>query len=95
MNGQTDSNYKKTNFFFAEGKVCNAFEHNQIKTLCSLQLYHLGTQTLEMLGIEPRAFHMRSERSTTELHPHTLDLHSKTDCYWTMKLLYLAFSVVN
>ena len=24
---------------------------------------------LEMRGIEPRAFHMRSERSTTELHP--------------------------
>lgn len=24
---------------------------------------------VEMLGIEPRAFHMQSERSTTELHP--------------------------
>ena len=24
---------------------------------------------VEMRGIEPRAFHMRSERSTTELHP--------------------------
>ena len=24
---------------------------------------------LEMRGIEPRAFHMQSERSTTELHP--------------------------
>ena len=23
-----------------------------------------------MRGIEPRAFHMQSERSTTELHPH-------------------------
>ena len=25
---------------------------------------------VEMPGIEPGAFHMRSERSTTELHPH-------------------------
>ena len=25
-----------------------------------------------MRGIEPRAFHMQSERSTTELHPHWL-----------------------
>ena len=24
---------------------------------------------VEMRGIEPRAFHMQSERSTTELHP--------------------------
>ena len=24
-----------------------------------------------MRGIEPRAFHMQSERSTTELHPQT------------------------
>ena len=29
-------------------------------------------KTVEMRGIEPRAFHMQSERSTTELHP--LDL---------------------
>ena len=28
---------------------------------------------MEMRGIEPRAFHMQSERSTTELHPlHTI-----------------------
>ena len=27
---------------------------------------------VEMPGIEPGAFHMRSERSTTELHPHPL-----------------------
>ena len=28
---------------------------------------------MEMRGIEPRAFHMQSERSTTELHPlHTV-----------------------
>ena len=30
---------------------------------------------LEMRGIEPRAFHMQSERSTTELHPRPDDLH--------------------
>ena len=27
-------------------------------------------QNVEMPGIEPGAFHMQSERSTTELHPH-------------------------
>ena len=27
---------------------------------------------MEMRGIEPRAFHMQSERSTTELHPRLL-----------------------
>ena len=26
-----------------------------------------------MRGIEPRAFHMQSERSTTELHPPIMD----------------------
>ncbi len=26
-------------------------------------------EVMEMRGIEPRAFHMQSERSTTELHP--------------------------
>ena len=29
-----------------------------------------------MPGIEPGAFHMQSERSTTELHPH-LEKHSQ------------------
>ena len=27
-------------------------------------------KNMEMPGIEPGAFHMQSERSTTELHPH-------------------------
>ncbi len=32
--------------------------------------YSIGkTKKLEMPGIEPGAFHMQSERSTTELHP--------------------------
>ena len=30
---------------------------------------------VEMRGIEPRAFHMQSERSTTELHPLSNELH--------------------
>ena len=34
---------------------------------------------MELRGIEPRAFHMQSERSTTELHPLSLavslDMH--------------------
>lgn len=30
---------------------------------------YLCDKKLEMRGIEPRAFHMQSERSTTELHP--------------------------
>ena len=29
-------------------------------------------KVLEMRGIEPRAFHMQSERSTTELHPQVV-----------------------
>jgi hypothetical protein len=30
-------------------------------------------ENMEMRGIEPRAFHMQSERSTTELHPRRLN----------------------
>ena len=37
---------------------------------------------MEMRGIEPRAFHMRSERSTTELHPH-------------YKLMFNAFPIIG
>ena len=33
-------------------------------------------QNLEMRGIEPRAFHMQSERSTTELHPLALTVEA-------------------
>ena len=37
----------------------------------SLRFFELfmEKETLEMPGIEPGAFHMQSERSTTELHP--------------------------
>ena len=37
------------------------------------RLNHSATTALEMRGIEPRAFHMQSERSTTELHPLMLN----------------------
>ena len=43
------------------------------------KLHTHGRKNLEMPGIEPGAFHMRSERSTTELHPrdtYFLDLCS-------------------
>ena len=30
---------------------------------------YVWAKSVEMRGIEPRAFHMQSERSTTELHP--------------------------
>ena len=32
--------------------------------------YYNRRKNMEMRGIEPRAFHMQSEHSTTELHPH-------------------------
>ena len=34
-------------------------------------------KNVEMRGIEPRAFHMQSERSTTELHPLSTELDNK------------------
>ena len=34
------------------------------------------TKPLEMRGVEPRTFHMRSERSTTELHPRRLPIQN-------------------
>ena len=40
-------------------------------------LMHLkAIKLVEMPGIEPGAFHMQSERSTTELHPRSC---TKTD----------------
>ncbi len=44
---------------------------------------------LEMRGIEPRAFHMQSERSTTELHPLYVEIHLShpfTPKKWTKNL---------
>ena len=50
---------------------------------------------LEMRGIEPRAFHMQSERSTTELHPRIdiwgakfLALPAWFDCDFCEKCIY-------
>ena len=39
------------------------------KRLCRQQLRIYQNEVLEMPGIEPGAFHMQSERSTTEPHP--------------------------
>ena len=41
---------------------------------------------MEMRGIEPRAFHMQSERSTTELHP--LHWWTTTESAFTSKIAY-------
>ena len=48
-----------------------------------------------MPGIEPGAFHMQSERSTTELHPPIdvweakfLGLPAWFDCYFCEKCIY-------
>ncbi len=38
---------------------------------------------LEMRGIEPRAFHMQSERSTTELHPLVMNVFGSLR-YWVL-----------
>ena len=40
---------------------------------------------MEMPGIEPGAFHMQSERSTTELHPRRKEMPSLL--YWLLYLL--------
>ena len=42
-------------------------------------------QKMEMRGIEPRAFHMQSERSTTELHP--LPCHTYKNFHWYITIL--------
>ena len=36
--------------------------------ICYLRI-EKSKKPMEMRGVEPRTFHMRSERSTTELHP--------------------------
>ena len=38
------------------------------------EMLFVWQKILEMRGIEPRAFHMQSERSTTELHPLALNV---------------------
>ena len=43
---------------------------NHSATTASLNSsFEYRAKGVEMRGIEPRAFHMQSERSTTELHP--------------------------
>ena len=46
---------------------------------------------MEMPGIEPGAFHMQSERSTTEPHP----LYYTTNSSYIMKLSCLAVMSMN
>ena len=41
---------------------------------------------VEMPGIEPGAFHMQSERSTAELHPHHVDEPAQTASKLAMSL---------
>jgi predicted RNA methylase len=48
--------------------VANDIDEGMKKNLNYVQ------KNLERPGIEPGAFHMQSERSTTELHPRTLKL---------------------
>ena len=43
--------------------------------------------SVEMLGVDPRTFHMRSERSTTELHPR------ENTFMWSMEDYQLKFIV--
>ena len=46
------------------------FQVQRLNHSATTALIHSWTKScLEMRGIEPRAFHMQSERSTTELHP--------------------------
>ena len=49
------------------------FKSNALTTRPQLPLHKKAMKNenkiVEMRGIEPRAFHMQSERSTTELHP--------------------------
>ena len=44
-------------------------KENRVET--RYHVFEIGKKKkdMEMRGIEPRAFHMQSERSTTELHP--------------------------
>ena len=46
-----------------------------------------------MPGIEPGAFHMQSERSTTEPHPH-YSLSDKTRCWQVVAYNYLDKHVI-
>ena len=45
------------------------FKSNALTTRPQLLVLCTREKIVEMRGIEPRAFHMQSERSTTELHP--------------------------
>ena len=46
-----------------------------------------------MPGIEPGAFHMQSERSTTEPHPHIIQIYTH-NCYPILRI-YLHINVTK
>ena len=55
---------------------------------------YLCEKKLEMRGIEPRAFHMQSERSTTELHPQAIPIccSVRYSLRWVSNLLLLEYN---
>ena len=53
----------------ANGKL---YYFTQLELSQNLFILVQNLYNMEMRGIEPRAFHMQSERSTTELHPQLL-----------------------
>ena len=62
-----------------------------------VQNEYYGTSTskpkniVEMWGIEPQTFHMQSERSTTELHPHYEQLEKTLRSHVCSRLYYKPF----
>ena len=53
-----------------------------------------NSNSLEMPGIEPGAFHMQSERSTTELHPlHTPNSAPKKHPFMLIEKLFRKYHI--
>ena len=50
-------------------KGCHGGIQKRTRTIGTVRTINNMIKIVEMRGIEPRAFHMQSERSTTELHP--------------------------
>ena len=62
---------------------CNLYLHGKI-------FPNFQQKKLEMPGIEPGAFHMQSERSTTELHPRFAHA-AQIGCFKLRRLLSVVF----
>ena len=56
-----------------------------------LHLRKDSPKIVEMRGIEPRAFHMQSERSTTELHPLSCSAQEKIGNGKNLRSLHYVF----